>query len=114
MDDSDFGGVYTYGDIWMSETLYLHEQLSKWIHDIANKYPTIFLVFCYAIFPIMTFLVGMAFISYLGFYMNIHRILHVPNEMFIAIGLNIVSILDLILMACYVISIYELAWKGET
>ena len=113
MDDSNFGGVYIDGDFWMSKTLYPHEQMVEKIYDFANGHPVFFTLFCYYIFPIITLIFEMFLLNYMDIYINTHHLIRIQNDVFIAIGLNVVSFLILISIACGAHLIYKLALEGE-
>ena len=97
----------------MKRTLYPHEKVVENIYNFANRFPTIFIMSVYYIFPILMFWAEMILISYIGLYMNIHHFLHISNDAFISFGLNAVSILQLILICCGAHSIYKLCLEGE-
>ena len=103
MDDSDFCGVYINGDIGM---------ISNNIHELEKTYPSEFCTCVYFIYPAIIYSLEIFFVNRISLYMNTNHLSHIQNEMFITIGLNIISLITLILIICGIFSIYELSVNG--
>ena len=112
MDDSNFRGVLTYGDFRMSKTLYPHEWVAAIICNIANRHPEMFRSFCYIIFPILVLTFEVVLANHINVDVNINNLSTIQNQFLIYVGLNLSSIITIILLAIGIIEIWESNFNG--